>query len=290
MVFAVFDVRHGQRFALAVKAERPDARLGMGADIGGVGVQTAAQNRDLRLGGVVLVFHTGAAGNFAVLELFEDGGAYDDFFAQDCFQLLLGDVAGAQQHRLLPHHRNDGGLDTDGALAAVEDQRQPTVHIRQRVGGVGGAGLAGQVGAGRGKRHPALADDRLHHRVGRHTHAHGIQPGTGDGADLAALGHDHRQGSRPEGGGQLSGARGHLGHDAVQHLHAADVYDEGVILGAALRLENFFHSRAVAGVGGNAVDRLGGQGYQLPFFQKLGSQRYRRIIDRQNLRFHGVSS
>ena len=86
------------------------------------------------------------------------------------------------------------------------------------------------------------------------------------------------------------GARGYLGHDAVQHLHTADVYDEGVILGAALCFKNFFHSCAVAGIGGNAVDRFGGQGDQLPFLQKLGSQRYRRIIDRQNLRFHGVSS
>ena len=69
--------------------------------------------------------------------------------------------------------------------------------------------------------------------------------------------------------GQLVGAVGHLGDDAVEHLHAVDVHDEGVILGAALCLKYFFHRCAVAGVGGDAVDRLGGQGDQLALLQEL---------------------
>ena len=63
----------------------------------------------------------------------------------------------------------------------------------------------------------------------------------------------------------------HLGDDAVQHLHAADMHNERVILRAALRFKNFLDGLAVAGVGGNAVDRLRRQGDQLTLLQKPGA-------------------
>ena len=69
MVFAVLDERHAQLCALTVKAERPDAGFGMLLDKFFVFSKIAAQDRDLRLGGVVLVLHTGRARDLAVLEL-----------------------------------------------------------------------------------------------------------------------------------------------------------------------------------------------------------------------------
>ena len=46
--------------------------------------------------------------------------------------------------------------------------------------------------------------------------------------------------------------------------------DEGIVLRTPLRHEDLAHGLAVAGVGRNAVDRLGGQSHQLALPQKLG--------------------
>jgi len=215
MVFAVFDERHAQLCALPVKAERPDAVGLVRIHKRPVLVKIAAQDRDLRLGGVVLVLHAGRARDLAVLELFKDGRADEDLLAQNGLHLLLRDVAGAQEHRVLPRHGDDGGLDTDIGLAAVENQRQTAIHIGQRVRRIRRAGLAGKVCRRRGKRDAAGLDDLLHYRVGRHPHADGVKARAGHVADLGTAGHDHRQRAGPEGGSQLFGALGHLGDDAV---------------------------------------------------------------------------
>ena len=187
---------------------------------------------------------------------------------------------------MLPRHGDDGGLDTDIGLAAVENQRQTAIHIGQRVRRIRRAGLAGKVCRRRGKRDAAGLDDLLHHRVGRHPHADGVKARAGHVADLGAAGHDHRQRAGPEGGSQLFGTLGHLGDDAVQHLHAADMHNERVILRAALRFKNFLDGLAVAGVGGNAVDRLRRQGDQLTLLQKPGGQCHALRRDGPNLCFH----
>ena len=63
--------------------------------------------------------------------------------------------------------------------------------------------------------------------------------------------------------------------------------DQGIVLRAALRHENFLDRLAVAGVGGNAVDRLGGQGYQLTAAQQLrGFGNAFSPVGGQNFSFH----
>ena len=56
----------------------------------------------------------------------------------------------------------------------------------------------------------------------------------------------------------------------MQHLRACDVDDEGIVLRTSLRHKNLAHGLAVAGIGRDAVDCLGRQGYQLALPQKLG--------------------
>ena len=103
-----------------------------------------------------------------------------------------------------------------------------------------GLGLPERFADGAANATPLCPYDLLHHRVGRHPHADGVKARAGHVADLGAAGHDHRQRAGPEGGSQLFGALGHLGDDAVQHLHAADMHNERVILRAALRFKKFF--------------------------------------------------
>ena len=45
--------------------------------------------------------------------------------------------------------------------------------------------------------------------------------------------------------------------------------DQGVILRAALGHKDLCDCRAVPRIGGNAVDRLGGQGHQFPSAQQI---------------------
>ena len=61
--------------------------------------------------------------------------------------------------------------------------------------------------------------------------------------------------------------------------------DKGVILRAPLGHKDIAHRRTVAGIGSNAVDRLGGQGYKLSLPQQLCGLGYACFIGRQNSGF-----
>ena len=58
------------------------------------------------------------------------------------------------------------------------------------------------------------------------------------------------------------------------------MHDQGVILRAAFGGKYLAHRRAVAGVGGNAVDRFGRQRHQLTLLQQPGRQGDAFFIDR----------
>ena len=67
---------------------------------------------------------------------------------------------------------------------------------------------------------------------------------------------------------QQLGALRHLADKAGQHFRSGDVDDQGIVLRAALGHKDLLHSLAVAGIGSNAVNRLGGQRHQLAFLQQ----------------------
>ena len=118
-----------------------------------------------------------------------------------------------------------------------------------------------------------------------HTDAHGIQPGAAFIRYFRPARHDDGQRSGAEGCHQQLGTLRHLADKTRQHLRPSDVDDEGVILWASLGYKDIAHRRAVAGIGGNAVDRLGGQGYKLSLPQQLRGFGYSCFISRQNSGF-----
>ena len=141
-----------------------------------------------------------------------------------------------------------------------------------------GLGLPERLADGAAKAQPlalmtaratALPDDGLHHRVAGHPDAHGIQTGTALRCHLGAAGHDDGQRAGTERRHQQLGAFRHFADEAVQHLRACDMDDEGIVLRTSLRHKNLAHGLAVAGIGRDAVDRLGGQGHQLPSAQQI---------------------
>ena len=131
----------------------------------------------------------------------------------------------------------------------------------------------------------ALLDDRPRYRVAGHTDAHSIQSGAALIRHLRPARHDDGQRPGAEGCHQQLGALRHLADKTRQHLWPGDVDDKGVILRAPLGHKDSAHRRAVAGIGGNAVDRLSGQGYKLSLPQQLRGLGYACFIGRQNSGF-----
>ena len=282
---AVFHAGHVQLCAFAGKAQAAGVLVFMGVHIGLELRKGAVEQGHIGLGGVVLILHARAAHHSTLRQLFQNGLGHLHFFTKGAFQVLQRDVAGAEQGGLLPHHRHHGAFHTHIALAAIQNQRQSAVHIGEHILCVGGAGLAGKVCAGGGKGAAALLDDRPRHRVAGHTDAHGIQPGAAFICHLRPARHDDGQRPGAEGCHQQLGALRHLADKTRQHLRPGDVDDKGVILRASLGHKDIAHRRTVAGIGGNAVDRLGGQGHKLTLPQQLRGLGYACFIGRQNSGF-----
>ena len=101
-----------------------------------------------------------------------------------------------------------------------------------------------------------------------HPDAHGVQTCTALRCHLRAAGHDNGERAGAERCHQQLGALRHLADKAGQHFRAGDMDDEGIVLRTPLRHKDLLHSLAVAGIGSNAVNRLGGQCHQLAFLQQ----------------------
>ena len=282
---AVFHAGHIQLCAFAGKAQAAGVLVFMGVHIGFELLKGAVEQGHIGFGGVVLILHARAAHHGTFRQLFQNSLGHLHLFAEGAFQVLQRNVTGAEQGGFLPHHRHHSALHTHIALAAVQDQRQAAVHIGEHVLCVGGAGLTGKVCAGGGKGAAALLDDCPRYRVAGHTDAHGIQPGAAFIRYLRPARHDNGQRSGAESCHQQLGTLRHLADKTRQHLRPCDVDDEGVILRASLGYKDIAHRRAVAGIGGNAVDRLGGQGYKLSLPQQLRGFGDSCFIGRQNSGF-----
>ena len=82
---------------------------------------------------------------------------------------------------------------------------------------------------------------------------------------------DHGKRAGPAGLGQLLGPSGHGSRPIAQLLAAGEVNDQGVGVGTLLGAKNAPERLWVAGVGTEAVDRLGGKGDEAAATQQLDS-------------------
>ena len=131
-----------------------------------------------------------------------------------------------------------------------------------------GLGLPERLALGGSKGAAALFNDGAGHRVAGHPDAHGVQTGTALRCHLRAAGHNDGERAGAERSHQQLGALRHLADKAGQHFRSGDMDDQGIVLRAALGHKDLLHSLAVAGIGSNAVNRLGGQGHQLTVLQQ----------------------
>ena len=93
---SILHAGHTQLFRLAGKAQAAGILLGVGIHIGFELLKGAVQQGHIRLGGVVLVLHAGAAHHSTLRQLFEDGFGHFHLFAQGTLEVLQRDVARAE--------------------------------------------------------------------------------------------------------------------------------------------------------------------------------------------------
>ena len=107
----------------------------------------------------------------------------------------------------------------------------------------------------------------------RDAHGYGVQPGSGEVADRTSIARwgDHGQRPGPERCSQSEGAVIEIG-DAGCRRQVRDMGDQRVEPRAPLGFVERRHGGRIGGVGGQAIDRLGGQDDQAP-----GLQRPRRL-------------
>ena len=245
----------------------------------------ALHQGDLAVGGVVPVAHTGGQGLLACLQGAQHTARH--FHRADHgLQHVPGDPTWPQDAGLAVAHIHHGGFQAHVAAAPVDDQRDAAVHVLQHMPGGGGAGLAGAVGAGGGNGQMAGLEQRGRHGVGGHAHRHGVQPGGDRVGDGRTAGHDQRQWAGPEGVHQRERRLRHMAQ-AVQLAPVPDVHDQRIVRRTALGSKNARHCLGIEGVGAKAVDRLRGEGHQLPLRQQAGGQGQGGFVSREHLRVHG---
>ena len=240
----------------------------MAADVGG-GLFPAAGDDDHRLRrGVMAVFHAGGFHHGVLVDLGGDG-LIDDQVSQNGDQLLRGDSAGAQQPGAVFRQVHNGGLHPHPAGTAVHDGGDFPVMVVEDVLGGGGGGLSGNIGGGRGNGNPRKADDLPGHGIVRAADGHGGKSPGGAPGDAVPGGQHHGQRPRPEFFRQLIGRPGHVMAEQFDLLRAADVQNQGVILGTTLGFKNLGHGGLVQAVCAQAVHRLRRNRHQLPLTDQV---------------------
>ena len=219
--------------------------------------------------GVMLILHAGRRRRGILREQMQDGIGHRDA-AADPPDILRGDGAGAQDLRDLPEQRNDGGFHPHGTVVRFHHGIHQTPEVVDAVAVGSGAGAAAAVGAGRRQRHPGRPDNGASHRMRGHPHGDALQPAGGGKRHPLRTGQHHGKRPGPEGIGQQGGGGRRRGHQLREHFAVGNVDDHGVIGGAALGGIHCPHRFGVAGVGGQAVHRFGGDSDKPPLPQQLG--------------------
>ncbi len=155
---------------------------------------------------------------------------------------------------------DDGGGNEALSLASVEDEGNTIAELAEDFVATGAGGRAGDVGAGAGERDANFRDESSHDFTSG--------PPKSDAASVAgnlerkAHGsvEDDGEGPRPECVGKTVEIVGKLASENVGVVDGVDENGKSLRFGAALDAEDFVDSREVDGVGGERVERVGGDG------------------------------
>ena len=220
---------------------------------------------------VMLIAHAGGQGFFVRLQGAQDAARQGNLRAQDALDHFLGDAAGPEDRWLAAGQIQHRGLQTHLAGAAVQDQRDASVHILQHMLRCGGGWAAGPVGAGGGDWQAAGLQQIPGAGHGGHPHRDGGEPGRDLIRDFFCTWKEHRQGTGPEGVHQGLRAVGDFA-EAFQLSAVPDMDDQRIIRRAALGRKDGQDGCRIQGIGAQPVDGFRREGYQPAFRKKPGRQ------------------
>ena len=205
---------------------------------------------------------------------------------QHALHHLRRDSARTQNHRHLARRVDHAGFHADLTRAAVQNQRNPPVHVLQHVQRRRRAGSAASVGARRGNRAARRANQPARVGVGGQANAHRVQPRAHRIGDAVRLGQNQRHRPRPERLHQLPRGRGNRAHQRRNLFRAGDMRNQRVILRTPLRFKNLGDRARVQRVRAQPVDRLRRETDKLALADELRAQRDGFFIHLEQLCFH----
>jgi hypothetical protein len=192
------------------------------------------------------------------------GGAGGKLDRGECGELLRGDGTDAEDDEGAIADGDDGGLDAEGAWAAIEDEGDAAIELLKDVGGSGGGDAAEAIGAGGGD---GLAEALKHgakKRMGAHADGDGGEAGGDDVRDERATREDEGERAGPKiADERLDEGIGGGGGEPVEPIEGGKMDDERIEEGAFLCLEDAGDGLRIEGVAGEAVNGLSGKGDDL---------------------------
>ena len=274
---------------LLLEAQHPILGAKLPEDIMGRLLSGAGDNNHVAGGGIMGVFHARRA-NHRIPGDFAHHGPVNIQFAQQLPQLFRRNATGTQQPGPLTGDIHNGGFHAHPAGPAVYNSFDLPRHVVIDMLSGGGAGLAGNIGRGRGNGHSRPADNRPGHVVVRAAHPHGGKSRRGSSGNQILGGQNQRQRPGPEGFHQHPGLLGHIVAEVLHLIHSRHMENQRVILGPALCLKYFQHRIGIQTIGAQAIDRLRGNAQQsaVPDNIRRSVQRV-RILGIQYFRIHSVS-
>ena len=150
------------------------------------------------------------------------------------FELRTGDESRPQQARLIVETGNDGRLQPDRRVAAVQNDFDGIAQFIAHMFGLGRTQSPIAIGGGRGDAAAEGVQQLLRHGMRGHPDADAVLAAGDDVIDVVGLGQDQRQGPGPEFGGQCFGNRRHRGNPAMQVARIVQMHDHRMIGRTAL--------------------------------------------------------
>ena len=229
----------------------------------GIAVDRAETDQPFAGFGVVRIEADGVRGGVMAgelpggLDLVPRGG--DDGQAGGRLDRLGGDRAGAQQADHAVSGSNNGRFNPLHRRAGIEDERNAAIEAGFHMFGARGADPPAGIGRRRGKRAARGAEQALHRGMGGAADRDRIEPGGDQRGRLATrrAGQDERERPRPEDGGQRLCHTIEAGERA-RGIEIGNVHDQRVETGAPLGRIDGGDRLGIRGVGGESIDRFGG--------------------------------
>ncbi len=197
------------------------------------------------------------------------GGANDFDGAEECFEILERESAGAKEAGLVGELK-DGGFDSDRTRASIEDVINAVAELIGDMPGGGGTDASEEVGAGSGNGEIRQLKNLMHQGMSGHAQADVRESGSDEVGNGVFFGEDQGEGSGPEACGELFSEGRKFFSQGSSRSDIRDMDDQGIEFGTLLGGEDAGDGMRIEGVCSEAIDGLRREGDDSPIAQDPG--------------------